>query len=75
LQLVASTTIEANLPAVYKNLILLGASLPSHFLLPPLSFIAEPFQMKGHEVSSLARISYGAQELAVFLLADSPSDF
>jgi hypothetical protein len=35
----------------------------------------ELLQRKGHEVSSLARISYGAQELAVFLLADSPSDF
>jgi hypothetical protein len=30
---------------------------------------------KDTNVSSLARISYGAQELAVFLFADSPSDF
>jgi hypothetical protein len=30
---------------------------------------------KDTRVSSLARISYGAQELAVFLFADSPSSF
>jgi hypothetical protein len=30
---------------------------------------------KDTKVSSLARISYGAQELAVFLFADSPSIF
>jgi hypothetical protein len=30
---------------------------------------------KDTKVSSLARISYGARKLAVFLFADSPSDF
>jgi hypothetical protein len=30
---------------------------------------------KDTKVSSLARISYGAQELAVFLFADSPSPY
>src|ERR671917_1899629 len=42
---------------------------------PPPRPLDEDEKGKDTKVSSLARISYGAQELAVFLLADSPSDF
>jgi hypothetical protein len=43
-----------------------GQSPPTHPLMRTI---------KDTKVSSLARISYGAQELAVFLFADSPSSF
>jgi hypothetical protein len=42
---------------------------------PPTHPRKEDEKGKDTQVSSLARISYGAQELAVFLFADSPSPF
>jgi hypothetical protein len=40
----------------------------------PFFFIAEPIDWKGHASFLFSRISYGAQELTVFLLENSPSD-
>jgi hypothetical protein len=48
LQLSADTKIEATFPRAYKTLFLLGASLPSSFLLPPSSLTAELLSRKGN---------------------------
>jgi hypothetical protein len=65
--------IEAKFPKAEKTRLFLRASFPLLFRFP-LLHIAEHLQRKGQASFLFSRISYGAQELAVFLLENSPSD-